>query len=551
MSTVGTGGGRESLRERHRRALEALEEAQERWRLILETANDAYIAIDVDSRILDWNRQAEVLLGWSAEEVVGRSLIETVIPDRLREAHREGIARYRETGQGPVLFRRLELPALRRDGQEVPTEVTIWPSPDADGERFNAFLRDISERRRMQRDVRLQQRVTAAANATSDVGTALRTAIEEVCRTVGWPVGHVYLTDVADGDRLVPTDWWFTDGPRYQPFVDATESTAFVAGTGLPGRVLVTGEPAWIVDVVQDPNFPRSAVAAEADLRTGMAFPVLSGDEVTAVLEFYTRERFEPDVPMLQMMSTIGTQLGRVIERRRARTELERANADLQELNDSKTRLVSVVSHELRSPLTVIHGFAGLLRDDWESMDDGEKLDLLGSIDRQARRLFRLVEDLLTLSRLEAHAIEARRRSVEVGPTIAAVVADLGMDVDVDGPGDATVEADPDHLVQILVNLLTNARRYGAQPFRIEIRPGASGGRSHIDLRICDAGPGIDQDFIPELFEPFTRGRMTDGEGTGLGLSIVSGLAEANRGTTWYETLDPGACFAVRLPAAP
>ncbi|MDP9021502.1 MAG: PAS domain S-box protein [Actinomycetota bacterium] len=551
MSTAGTGGSRDSLRERHRRALAALEEAEQRWRLILETANDAYIAIDADSRILDWNRQAEMLLGWSAEEVVGRSLTDTVIPDRFRDAHREGIARYRETGQGPVLFERLELPALRRDGQEVPTEVTIWPSPHADGQRFNAFLRDISERRRMRRDVHLQQRVTAAANATSDVETALRTAIEEVCRTVGWPVGHAYLADVADGDRLVPTDWWFTDGPRYQPFVDATEATAFVAGTGLPGRVLVTGEPAWIVDVVEDPNFPRSAVAAEVDLRTGMAFPVLSGDQVTAVLEFYTRERFEPDLAMLKMMGMIGTQLGRVIERQRARTDLERANADLREANDSKTRLISVVSHELRSPLTVIHGFAGLLREHWEGMDDGEKLHLLGSIERQSRRLFRLVDDLLTLSRLEAQAVDARRRSVEVGAAIGAVVADLGMDVDVEGPGDASVEVDPDHLTRVLVNLLTNARRYGAQPFRIEIRPGASGGRPHIDLRICDAGPGVDPDFVSEVFEPFTRGRMTDGEGTGLGLSIVSGLAEANRGSSWYESLEPGACFAVRLPAAP
>lgn len=553
MSSVDTGGSREDLEERHRRALEELEEARERWRLILETANDAYIAIDAESRILDWNARAEELLGWPADEAIGRRLSDTVIPERFRDAHHEGIERYRRTGEGPVLFQRLELPALHREGHEIVTEITIWPSPHADGQRFNAFLRDVRGRRRMERDSRLQQRVTAAANATSDVRTALTAAIAEICETVGWPVGHVYLRDEDDTDRVVPTDWWYVEDDGFAAFQGITEGSAFLRGRGLPGRVLETGEPAWIVDVAEDPNFPRHGVAHQVGLRTGMAFPVLSGDRVVAVLEFFSRERSEPDVPLLELMRTIGTQLGRVAERQSGREQLERTNEELEQANETKTRLVSVVSHELRSPLTAIHGFSDLLLEDWTVTPDEEWREIVDSIRRQSRRLFRLVDDLLTLSRLESRAVEARKGTVRVADAIAAVAADLGFaeDLEIDGPEDATAEADQDHVTQILVNLLTNARRYGSPPYRVEVRRGASGPDPHVDVRVCDAGEGVDPDFVPRLFDPFTRGRVTDGEGTGLGLSIVAGLVAANAGEVWYEALDPGSCFAVRLPAAP
>lgn len=541
-----------SLEERHHEALEALEEARERWRLILETANDAYIAIDADSRVLDWNRRAEELFGWSADEAVGRLLTELIIPERFHDEHRRGIERYRRTGEGPVLFERVDLPGRHREGHELATEVTIWPSPDRDGERFNAFLRDVRGRQRMERDVQLLQRVTFAANATSDVEVALTRAIDEICRTVGWPVGHAYVLDPEDRDRLVPTDQWHLADPSFEPFREVTVGTAFVRGNGLPGRVLETGDPDWIPDVVRDDNFPRSGSAQQVGLRTAMAFPVLAGDRVEAVLEFYDDQRVEPDVAMLELMGSIGTELGRVFERHRSREELERANEDLREANEMKARLVSVVSHELRSPLTAIHGFADLLQQDWDGTSDSEKLESIGSIERQSKRLFRLVEDLLTLSRLEAQGIEAKTDRVGVVEVIRAVAQDLGVasELVVDGREDLAVRVDRDHLVQMLVNFLTNARRYGAPPFTVELRVGSTGPDEHVDVRVCDTGPGVPEDFVPKLFDPFTRAKVTAGEGTGLGLSIVRGLAAANDGTTWYEALDPGACFVIRLPAA-
>ena len=102
-------------------------QAEERFRLILDGAHEAFVGMDADGAIIDWNVQAEATFGWTRAEAVGRVLEETIIPARHREAHRRGLARFLATGAGPLLRRRLEVEALHRDGREFPVELTITP----------------------------------------------------------------------------------------------------------------------------------------------------------------------------------------------------------------------------------------------------------------------------------------------------------------------------------------------------------------------------------------------------------------------------------------
>ena len=94
-------------------------------RSVLETAHDAFVAMDAGGRITEWNPQAEITFGWKREEALGRALAETIIPPALRDVHRRGLRRFLDTGQGRALEKRLELSALHRDGHEFPVEVTI------------------------------------------------------------------------------------------------------------------------------------------------------------------------------------------------------------------------------------------------------------------------------------------------------------------------------------------------------------------------------------------------------------------------------------------
>jgi PAS domain S-box-containing protein len=137
---------------RHK-AEQALEISERRMRLIIENAYDAYVAMDREGMIVDWNPQAERVFGWSREEAMGRLLSETIIPERMREQHMQGLVHYLHTGEGPVLNRRIEMQALRRDGKEFPVEMTISTMQIEKTVIFSAFIHDISDRIRAKEEL--------------------------------------------------------------------------------------------------------------------------------------------------------------------------------------------------------------------------------------------------------------------------------------------------------------------------------------------------------------------------------------------------------------
>ena len=180
----------------------------------------------------------------------------------------------------------------------------------------------------------LLQRITDGANRTTEIEAALRVAVTEVCRHMDWAFGNALL--VRDqGAAVVGCDVWYAADPDTMfPFVEASRKACFGRGLGLPGRVLTDIRPHWLEDVTADTNFLRLGVAAQCGVAAACAFPILVGDEVAGVLEFFARRRIVPDPDMLGIMGQIGKQLGRVIERDRARLGLIH-----DALHDAMTRL--------------------------------------------------------------------------------------------------------------------------------------------------------------------------------------------------------------------
>jgi signal transduction histidine kinase len=182
-------------------------------------------------------------------------------------------------------------------------------------------------------------------------------------------------------------------------------------------------------------------------------------------------------------------------------------------------------------------------------LDDDDKRQYIARIERSARSLESLVEDLLTVSRLEAGALDTRRSVVVLAQAINEAMQnflDRAGEISVQVTQELQVVADPGHVQRILVNYLTNAIKYGAPPFSIDV----SQADPWVEIRVRDQGDGVPPDFVPRLFVRFARAATSSVEpGTGLGLSIVRGLAQANGGDAWYELNDPcGSCFVVRLP---
>jgi signal transduction histidine kinase len=235
-------------------------------------------------------------------------------------------------------------------------------------------------------------------------------------------------------------------------------------------------------------------------------------------------------------------------------SERERQTAiELQVANEAMREFVAIASHDLRTPVTVIKGFAAALESDLDNIAAEQRHQYLGTIRRHADHLGEIIDDLLTTSRLDAGVIEPSPTDIEVEPFLTRLIADLHPDVPVAvevEPSDLRVWVDAEHLQRMITNYLVNAFRYGAPPVTIQARRVGDTG----EIVVCDEGQGVPPDFVDRAFDKFARvdkRHSKESQGTGLGLAIVRGLARAAGGDAWVRANDPhGACFGVRLPVS-
>ena len=230
--------------------------------------------------------------------------------------------------------------------------------------------------------------------------------------------------------------------------------------------------------------------------------------------------------------------------------ELNLANVQLAEAARVKDDLLSMASHELRTPLTPILGFLELFEERADNLDDLQR-ETVRSMRRNAVRMMHLVDDLLMVSRAAANVLVAHPEEVTATDLVQPVLDELGdmlagVELDLHG---CRLRVDPQHLQQVVTNLLTNATKYGAAPIEVRAVPTGAG---RVTIEVADHGPGVPPDFRPRMWERFEqkdRGDRRTASGTGLGLAIVRLLAEANGGTVGYRDRVPsGAVFTVELP---
>jgi PAS domain S-box-containing protein len=141
-----------------------LVESKDRFRQILDTAQEAFVAMNSAGEITAWNRAAEQTFGWPSEKVLGRPLADVIVPERYREAHWRGLEKFLKTGKGPIMNKRIELMAFHRNGREFPVEMTVTPVRVRGGFSFNAFMHDISARKQVEQEAVKLSAVTGAGD---------------------------------------------------------------------------------------------------------------------------------------------------------------------------------------------------------------------------------------------------------------------------------------------------------------------------------------------------------------------------------------------------
>jgi two-component system sensor histidine kinase/response regulator len=488
------------------RLLRQLERARNHSAAILKEANDAYVAMDRDGLVMDWNRQAETMFGWTFEEARGRLVAELIIPPRYREAHEQGLRDYLETGDASVLNKPVQLSALHRDGHEFPIEITIWALAEDEGTTFNAFVRDITDR--------------VEAHEALQRSEARKTAL---------------LESIAEG--VITTD---AEG-TITSINPAMERLFGWRPDEVVGRMYSEVYPSFDSSGAPIPNEERTLSRALADnaIVTSRGFDV------------FFRVRDGRQLPVSVTAAPISGDDGRSV----GAVEVVRDVSNEREVDQLKSSLVSTVSHELRTPLTMIQGFSELLL--MRDLAEERSREALNQINASAERLTRLIEDLLSVSRIESGRLVVRTEPERLDEVVEDVVASfdereerpLLTEVEPDLPD---VMADRDKLVQVLTNLVSNALKYSPPDTEVKVRAAGTGASVQVD--VIDHGIGLSAEEQSQLFSKFFRAdrdEVRDAGGTGLGLYIAKSLVEMQGGALWVES-EPGrgSTFSFSLPVA-
>jgi len=570
-------------------AMEYLQKSENHLRLLLEASPNGSAIVSCQSKeLLFVNRKMADLMG---AEAVNQILSSEIKPKWI---DRPEVLEILEKIEGGAVNIAQHVELARLDDSHW------WSNIDAGLVEYNgepAFILwfyDISEWKEAElglaarsRLVDLLQRTASDANKSVTFEEAIQTCLNTICAYTKWPIGHVYIRNRDDADQLYPGKiWCLADPDRFSVFQNITNKTAMRRGTGLVSRVFTSRKPQWIEDVTKDKKFARvMAATQDVVVRSGFALPVLSQDAVVAVLEFYTDEIIAEDKALMDTLVQVGTQLGRVFERRESElvlraafNEIDEANQSLEQkvrertaslieakesadfANKAKSEFLANMSHELRTPLNAIIGFSEIIKNQMFGTLSQQYQTYARDINESGAHLLAILSDMLDLSKIEIGELDIAAVVVDLKQLIGACnIMVLGRAKDA---GLSLVEhiaddipylyADPLRVKQILVNLLTNAIKFTPRGGKITIAAAveSDGG---IVISIIDSGVGIAKTDIPKALEKFSQirdGHTVAHEGTGLGLALSNGLAKRHGGQLIIDSvLGQGTTVTVKFPA--
>ena len=531
-------------------------------RAILDTSLDAVLLMDASGKIAAWNPAAERIFGWSREEVMGADLAAHIIPERMREAHRRGLGRFLATGEGPVLARRLELPALRRDGTEFPVELSINPLPGADPAMFVGVARDITERKAAEAGLAESARLFAlraevAARLTSEapIDGNLQGCCELLVRHLDAAFARIWTLPAGESVLTLRASaglYTHLDGPHAR----------VPLGEFKIGRIAQNRQPHLTNDVQHDPNISDPEWARREGMIAFAGYPLIGEGKVVGVLALFARHAIS--AAALSDLAPLAESIARCIERKGAEEALRAAKEQAEAASRSKDNFLAALSHELRTPLTPVLMTAAALREDPRLPADAR--EQLGMMERNIALEARLIDDLLDLTRITRGKLSLRLQPCDAHSLISLAVEIVRDEAQAKGiaiersfaaPHSGLV-ADPARFQQVIWNLLRNAVKFTPRGGHIAIRTANApreGGAERLQIEIRDSGVGIEPEALDRIFQAFEQaGRANDHRfgGLGLGLAIARAIVDLHGGTIRAESAGAGrgATFTIELPDA-
>ena len=530
-----------------------LGESERRLEAAQHISHIGYWERDLVTNRYTWSDETYRIFGLPPQE---RSLSFGDVQDMLHPADRQRrVAAVREALQGGQRYD-VEYRVVRPSGEIRFVHSLGDVLRDESGRARRGFgtLQDITERKLAEHRLVAQHKVTEIlAQATT-----LQEATLKILRTIGerlaWDVGALWRLDREAG-VLRCVEIWHSDAVEIPQFEAASRQSAFVPGIGLPGRVWLSREPVYIPDVVPDANFPRAPLASREGLHAAFAVPILLGGEVVGVMEFFSHEIRQPDHDLLDMMATIGSQIGQFIERKRAEEALHHTQAQLAHVARVATlgEMTASIAHEINQPLAaIVNNATACLH--WLAAHNLEEA-------RQSAEFIvadgHRAGDIIDRIRMLSKKAPSRRDWVDINETILEVVALARSEVQSNGvalrtplgDGLPQIYGDRVQLQQVILNLVINAieamHSIGDAPRELSVSS-TRADPQHVLVAVRDSGHGLDAGDLDRLFHAFYS---TKPHGMGLGLAISRTLVEAHGGRLWATANVPrGAVFQFTLP---
>ncbi len=537
-----------------------LRESEARFRLLAENSTDIISRHTVDGILLYVSPACYTVLGYQPEELVGHPSNKLVHPDDLAEIARN----YPVNTDLPDIYT-ITHRARHQDGHYIWLEATIRAIRDRQTQEIlemQASSRDISKRKQVEEE----QRFLAEASGILATSLDYETTLAGLVRLAVPEIADWCLVDIICDNQLVRRVAAAHANPEKQELVEQLQNyPPDLAETAGVAEVIRTGK-SQILHLISDEqiqglshNASHLKILQELNPTSGVSVPLIVRGRVLGAMTLVSSSDRRYNSKSLMLAEELASRAAIAVDNARLYTETQQSQQAAENANRIKDEFLAVLSHELRSPLNPILGWAKLLQT--KKLDEKTIPQALKTIERNAKLQAQLIEDLLDISRILQGKISLNIYPVDLTSVISAAMETVRLSAEAKSiemhinlePNLGQVLGDSSRLQQIVWNLLSNAVKFTPMGGRVDIRLSLCSNSNSALIQVSDTGKGIDPNFLPYVFEYFRQENSSTTRkfgGLGLGLAIVRHLVELHGGTVQVESggEDQGATFTVKLP---